>query len=225
MRYPCLHTVVPGSGFLFVCLLSLLTQSVPALGENAPPMVEKHIFSPETVRKIPLEDKKSPVVKQIERQIVFTGVIISPDGRRAMMREKVVRGGKRHSEFYKEGDEINGMTIKQIGSNFIILTDQGKNVKLNLYQGAKVRPAPPAMPAVEKTPETAAGRQSESSPAVKEEKPGKRPTTQVNPPKPAGQPPRSGSIAPNPSRALRKNAPNPSNPFLEALRRAAEKNR
>jgi hypothetical protein len=223
MRYPCLHTVVPGSGFLFVCLLSLLTQSVPALGENAPPMVEKHIFSPETVRKIPLEDKKSPMVKKIEQQIVFTGVIISPDGRRAMMREKAVRGGGSQPELYKEGDEINGMTVKQIGSNFVILGGKGKNVKLNLYQGAKVRPAPPALPEVAETPEATTGRQAESSPAVAGEKPGKKSAAQVIPPKPAGQPPRSGSIAPNPSRALRRNAPNPSNPFLEALRRAARK--
>jgi hypothetical protein len=222
MRYPCRHMVVLGSGFMIICLLALLTQSVPALGENAPPMVEKHIFSPETVRKIPLEDKKSPVVKQIEQQIIFTGVIISPDGRRAMLREKVVRGGKRQPELYKEGDEINGMTIKQIGSNFIILAGQGKNVKLNLYQEAKVRPAPPALPSVGETPETAAGRQSESSPAVEGERPEKKPGVQANSPKTAGQLSRSGSTAPNPSRSLKRNVPSPSNPFLEALRRAAK---
>ena len=222
MRYPCRYTVVPGLGFMIVCLLLLLTQPVPARGENAPPMVEKHIFSPETGRKIPLEDKKSPVVKQIEQQIIFTGVIISPDGRRAMMREKVTRGGKRQSELYKEGDEINGMTVRQIGSNFVILASQGKKVKLNLYQGAKVRPAPPAIPTVGERPETATGRQSESSPAVAGEEPGKRPAMQVNPPKPAERLSRPRAIPSNPSLGLRRNAPKPSNPFLEALRRAAE---
>lgn len=223
MRYLCRHMIGPGSGFVFICLVSLLTQSVPARGENAPPMVEKHIFSPETARRIPLEDKKSPVVKQIEQQIIFTGVIISPAGRRAMMREKLVRGRKRESEFYKEGDEINGMTVKQIGSNFIILSGQGKNVKLNLYQGPKVRPAPPAMPRVGEASKTVAGRQSESSPAGEREKSGKRPAAQVSRPKQAGQLSSPRAIPSNPSRGLRRNAPNSSNPFLEALKRAAKK--
>ncbi len=223
MRYLYRHVVVFGSGFVFMGLFLLLMQPLPVCGENTPAMVEKHIFSPETVKSIPLEDKKSPAVKQIERQIMFTGVIISANGRRAMMRKKTVRGGGKQSELYKEGDEINGMTIKEIGSNYVILGGKGKNVKLNLYQGAKMRPAPPAMPTAEKTPEAVAGRQPAPTPAAKGEGIEKKPEVQAGSPKIEEQISGHRTTSTNPPQGLRRNVPSPSNPFLKALRRAAGK--
>jgi hypothetical protein len=223
MGFHCQDIVIHGLVCVCMGFILLPAQSVPALDGDVPPMVEKHIFSPDTVKKNPLENKTSPVVKQIEQQIIFTGVIISAQGRRAMLREKAVRRGTTHSELYKEGDEINGMTIKKIGSNFIILAGKGKSVKLNLYQGTKVRPAPPAVVKVGEAPESAAGRQSESPSGMKKERPEKRPAVQASAPETAGRPSRSGSIPPNPSRSLNRNILDRSNPFLEAVRRAAGK--
>jgi hypothetical protein len=204
--------------------LMLVTRSVLALDGKAPPMVEKHIFSPETDQKVPLDDKKSPAVERIERQIIFTGVISSPEGRRVMLSEKVVRPGKRQSELYKEGDEIKGMTIKKIGSNFIILAGEGNDVKLNLYQGEKMRPAPPALPALPKvaaTPGAAASGQSASSSEAAGKTPVQKPAVQGSDQKPTGALVRSGEKKPGPGPSEEKTAPRPSNPFLEALKRAA----
>ncbi len=121
-----------------------------------PPMIEKHIFSPET--EIPESPKKgeSPKEKALEREISFTGVIISPQGKRAMIEERS-RSRRRGTEkqkslLYKEGDEINGMTLKEIGSNYIVLLKDGKEVRLRLYRGDKKRPAPPRQPTMRKTP-------------------------------------------------------------------------
>jgi len=202
--------------------------SLPAAGWcGQVPMVEKHIFSPEAVQKeAPLEDKKSPAAKRIEREIIFTGVIGSPGGRRAMMSEKSARAGKRQSELYKEGDEIRGMTLKKIGSNFIILAGEGNEVKLNLYQGEKIRPAPPALPKVAETPGTSAGSESGSSSAVAGQKPVKKPEVQGSSvQKPAGALVGSGPKKPTTGPSAKKAAPKPSNPFLEALKRAARERR
>lgn len=214
------------SVFALIGLFMLATQSMPALGENAPPMVEKHIFSPETAEKgTPLEDKKSPAVKQIERKIAFTGVILSPQGRRAMIREKIMRKGKGRTELYKEGDEIASMTLKKIGSNFIVLAGEGKDVKLMLYQGKKKRPAPPALPKVVKTPRTSAGSEFGSSSTTAGKKPVQNPAVQGSAQKPTGAIVRSSAKKPALAPSGKKSAPKPSNPFLEALKKAARKRR
>ncbi len=55
----------------------------------------------------------------------------------------------------KVGDQIKGMMIQEIGSNFVLLAGkENETVKMNLYKGAKVRPAPAP---VETRPEPAAG--------------------------------------------------------------------
>ena len=212
-----------------VGLLALVAEPVPVFSGDAPPMVEKHIFSPEQVEKDPpLEDKKSPVVKQIEQQIMFTGVISSPQGRWAMLSEKVVRSGKTEPELhkvYKEGDEIEGMTIKKIGSNFIILSGKGKDVKLNLFQGTKVRPAPPALPEIAKTPEPAAGGHSTSSSAAAGKTPVQKPAVQGGARNPIRAQAGSTVKRPNPAPSAEKTAPTSSNPFLEALKKAAKRGR
>jgi hypothetical protein len=209
-----------------IAFFPLVAEPLPSFGGSAPPMVEKHIFSPEEVEKeSPLEDKKSPVVKQIEQEIIFTGVISTLGGRRAMLSEKAVRPGKTQPELYKEGDEIRGMTIKKIGSNFIILSGKGKDVKLNLYQGTKMRPAPPALPEIAKTPEAAAGGQSASSSAAPGNKPDQKPAVQGSAQKPIRAQVGSNAKRPNPAPSSEETAPTSSNPFLEALKKAARQGR
>ncbi len=136
----------------FVAALDLV---YPAYGQQ-PPMIEKHIFSPDT--EIPESPKKGESRKEmaLEREISFTGIIISPQGKRAMIKERArvrLKGTeKQKSLLYKEGDEINGMTLKEIGTNYIVLLKDGKEVRLRLYRGDKKRPSPPREPALRKTP-------------------------------------------------------------------------
>ncbi len=118
------------------CLLLCFSIPLSALSASSP-MVERHLFSPEPDVK---GQYKTPKTLELERELLFTGVIISKHGRWAMVRE---RGGpKNHkmSGLRKVGDEINGMVIKEIGQNFLILTGDESDVRLNLYYEGKPRP-------------------------------------------------------------------------------------
>jgi len=125
--------------------IALFNGSVYSQG---PPMVEKHIFSLKSnTRESPRKGEPSGP-REVDRAISFTGVIISPQGKRAMIKEGVRSRGRQgtRSNLYKEGDEIDGMILKEIGSNYIVLLREGKEVRLRLYKGGKKRPAPPFQP-------------------------------------------------------------------------------
>jgi len=121
-------------------LILCLSCPLWALGASSP-MVERHIFSPEPDGK---GSHKSPMTLKLEKELMFTGVIISSQGKWAIIREKGKRKDEEVSGLRKEGDEIKGMVIKKIASNFLILAGEGKEVRLNLYHEGKPRPAMPA---------------------------------------------------------------------------------
>lgn len=213
------------SVFLFIGVLTMGTQVVPVFGEDVPPMVEKHIFSPETVKEVPGKDVNSPAVKQIERKIVFSGVIITPQGRRAMIEEKTGRRSKGGPELFKEGDEIDGMILREIGSNYIVVASEGKDLRLNLYQGEKNRPAPPVLPKVaEPTPVPAASGKSGVAAATGGTAPGKKLEAKGQTPKAKKQVLRSGAKTSN-APSVKRTVPESSNPFLQALKNAARQRR
>jgi len=133
-------------------------------------MVEHHIFMPEeqaTARPEPAKEK-SPEVKKLERELLFTGIIIGPDGKRAMIHEKPRHRGKEveNDSLLREGDEILDMTLKHIGRNYLVLTGRGGDVRLNLFQGAKKRPPPPPVPKTAMPPVIAPGRRQQGVGAV-----------------------------------------------------------
>ena len=124
-------------------------------GAQDVPMIEKHIFSPEQGAKEARRPGELAITEILDREISFTGVIICSKGKLAMIKEK--RGlrakekGSDRSGLYKEGDEIDGMTLKEIGPNYIVLLRQGKEVRIRLYKKGKKRPLPPAQLRFEKT--------------------------------------------------------------------------
>lgn len=134
---------------IWVCSLAS-----PCVAEDAP-MIEKHIFSPDQQVEEPRKPGESPKTERLEREISFTGVIISPKGRLAMIKERrsfrTKDKGSNRSGLYKEGDEIDGMTLKEIGPNYIVLLREGKEVRIKLYKEGKKRPSPPAQPRLGKT--------------------------------------------------------------------------
>jgi hypothetical protein len=107
-------------------------------------MVDKHIFSPEPDSAV--GSQEVPRALELERELLFSGVIISPQGKWAMIQERQKRHDSEESLLRKEGDEINGLVIKHIGNNYLILAGKGGEVRLNLYGGNKNRPAPPSEP-------------------------------------------------------------------------------
>ena len=122
------------------------------------PMTEKHIFTPENIGETKAEAPPAPVLTagDLEKEIQFTGVLISPKGRSAILTEKVKKDKNGPKHVLMQGDQIKGMTIQEIGSNFVLLTGkENTTVKMNLYKGAKTRPAP--ILAETKKPEMPAG--------------------------------------------------------------------
>ena len=109
----------------------------PPFFAEGSPMVERHIFSPAPDVKVL---HKSPLSMKLEKDLLFTGVILSSKGNWAIIRESEKAGDTATSGLRKEGDEIAGMVIKEISKNHLILTGQGKEVRLNLYHEGKSRP-------------------------------------------------------------------------------------
>lgn len=125
------------NNIFFLFIMNILFCPLLSMGASAP-MVERHMFSPEPDVN---RSYKSPLAMKLEKKVVFTGVIISSHGKWAMIREKGKNADAEVRGLLKEGDEIKGMVIRQIGNNFLILADEGKDVRLNLYHKGKLRPA------------------------------------------------------------------------------------
>ncbi len=121
--------------------------------DEVPMMVKRHIFSPEDEQPA---DKalgpRSEAASKLEKELLFTGVIHSPQGKWAIIRPKNKTKREDASWRLSEGDEIKGYHVKEIGPNYIILVSKDKPVRLDLYRGTKSRPAPPPEPSVPLTP-------------------------------------------------------------------------
>jgi hypothetical protein len=166
-------------------------------------MVERHIFSPEPDFK---GSYKSPLSLKLEKDLIFSGVIISSQGKWAMIRETGKGRGPEKSGLHKEGDEIKGMVIKEINSNFLILEGQDKEVRLYLYHEGKQRPSAPSESA---TPDVSTAESPADATSATKDKP-------RNP------------IAEAMRRIMEESekeeitSPPAVNPFLEAIRKAEE---
>jgi hypothetical protein len=212
---------------VMVSLAFVLCMTGPAFGD-ASPMVERHIFMPEEQEGANPESvkEKSPEVEKLERELLFTGIIIGPDGKRAMIREKTHPRGKEaeKASLVREGDEIRGMTVKEIGSNYLVLAGQGGDVRLNLFQEGKERPAPPPEPKAAEVPAVP----PTTAPGAQQEGAGDKQPVQ------AGQPvqPKASTKAGTPGQATRTVPPaqtaipgqQAENPFANALKKAQQQN-
>lgn len=122
--------------------------SADVLCAGAPAMVEKHIFTPENVVSSTNEEAgpAAPVTAgaSLEKELSFTGVLITPRGKQAIISENIKNEPKKQKHVLKEGDQIKGMTIREIGPNYVLLAARESSMRLNLYKGAKPRPAPVA---------------------------------------------------------------------------------
>lgn len=206
--------------FWFITIISVLL----CQGSNAAssPMVERHVFTPgqESEKEVQPEVAKVANPKELQKQFIFSGVIIGPKGKQAMIRET---GGKpadgTKNKPYSIGDQIKGMTVKDIGSNHIILAGQEGETKLNLYGGSKPRPSPPAIapePPQSKPPNQPPPDPSKMPPSQPE--PGGPPGSGVNKTLP-GPAPEVGSSNVPPG----AESPPGLNPFVDAMKKAAER--
>lgn len=210
-----------------------------------PPMVERHIFTPgpqpDAPPAPPRPSARPAPPPDPQREILFTGVMRIGDQRRALIRETGGRGaGDTRSRLYTEGEEVRGLTIREIGNNYIILDGPDTpNQRLNLYVAGRDRPAAPAAP----LPPGPPGSPVSDGPPGAPPQPGAPPGTSGDTPSgmpgapseqataifgpggPGGsQPPDISSDGQGhpPGMAPPQGEP-PSNPFLEIMRRAAER--
>jgi hypothetical protein len=116
--------------------LNMSNLTISGLAFAASPMIEKHIFLPEKVsdkKKVPFDEAK------IKKDIIFTGVVISSKGRYAFIKQ---RSNKDSKKIYEQGEELAGGVLSEVASNYIVLSNEGNDLKLKLYSGTKKRPAP-----------------------------------------------------------------------------------
>jgi hypothetical protein len=132
-----------------IMMLSVLLLNVAgyqSASAEPSPMVQQHIFAPDQG----LEQKAPPIapvdVAGLEKDLIFTGVLLTPKGKQAILAETVKneKGMQKQKHIMKEGDSIKGMSIKEIGSNYLLLSSNENLVRIKLYAGIKSRPiAPP----------------------------------------------------------------------------------
>jgi hypothetical protein len=149
------HIMIP---ILLFLGLSLSANLVLA---DMSPMAEKHIFTPDNIGEPKEEGPPAPVItaSALEKEIRFTGVLISAKGKSVILTENAKKDKNGLKHVLMQGDQIKGMTIQEIGSNFVLLAGKDNTrVKMNLYKGAKTRPAPvlaeakPEMPTLQAPP-------------------------------------------------------------------------
>lgn len=111
-------------------------------------MVQRHIFAPDDgVDQKSNAPGPNPVdAAGLEKELTFTGVIVTPKGKQVLLSEtgKSEKGAKKQKHILKEGESVKGMTIKEIGSNYVVLSSNENLVRMKLYTGIKTRPTAPA---------------------------------------------------------------------------------
>jgi hypothetical protein len=94
------------------------------------PMVERHIFLPETTVEQKEEAPVAPAatVSALEKEIQFTGVLVTPKGKLAIISENVKNDKTKQKRPLKEGDQIKGMTVTEIGPTYVLMATKENTV-------------------------------------------------------------------------------------------------
>jgi hypothetical protein len=231
--------------FMTISFAPFLAGASQTIQAASSPMVERHIFGPDDAGDQgpePLQ-AKSAEVEKLEKQLLFTGVIMAPDGKRAMVQEKVrTTKDTGRATPLKEGDEISGMTIKEIGRNYLVLTGTSGDVRLGLFRTEKERPAPAPEPKMAEAAPASSGTPGQQQAPVPAGAPGQQQSTETpgqpsEPPVKAAPPaavfgpgpgnkttPGETAAQPQqPSEPVQQEAAPAPNPFADALKKSQER--
>lgn len=215
--------------------LFVIAAACPSFAET-PPMVDRHIFTPENTSEqkpdaVPGPADGSDLLKEIQ----FTGVMNTTKGKQAILSETVKNDKNKKKHVVKEGDAIKGMTLKEIGPNYVLIVTKENTVKLNLYKGTKTRPAAVAEPAISEPRATPPEMPNQSKPGhpvsvqqqmpstgtgIGDAKSNKVPVDNQSFPMPVTD--GGTGIADGPNRGItNQQAPDPGiNPFADAMKKA-----
>jgi len=206
------------------------------------PMVEKHIFSPEPDSSLELQSINSPdgnanggkadkeqqsseeLLQKVKREIELTGIIITPESKRAMILYKGKGEKSQIPEVYGAGTSIHGYLLKEIAPNYVMIAQNQLEVKVELFKERDDRPESPK----EVAPKSDTAKPSDSKGPPENKESGKQaqessqdgtlPTRRENTPT---------SIKPLQEKMQGDSSTNGNgnmgNPFLQAIQRARER--
>jgi hypothetical protein len=217
-------------GRILIFTGAIMAITVGMLYADNVPMVERHIFLPE----IAAEQKEDmPVVSTglspaLEKEIQFTGVMITPKGKTAIISENVKNNKVKQKQTLKEGEQIKGMTVKEIGPNYVVMVSKENSVRLDLYKGVKTRPAPVPEPVNTlpngPKPGNLADAQSPDTLHSDTQSPNANPEQGATVAPPKGSPfGGANSGMPMPENSAPGNAGPGTNPFVDLLKNNAER--
>ncbi len=129
--------------------------------DKIPPMIDKHIFSPEpdttadnslvTTQVVNNVDKSSNDLQQnidllmqkAKKEIELTGIIITPSSKKAMILYKGKGSKKQEAQLYDAGSSIDDYLLKEVAPNYVIIAQNSQEIKLALFKERTNRPEPP----------------------------------------------------------------------------------
>ncbi len=215
MKKPCSNAVV-------LALMLLTGASSSGLAASSP-MVEHRLFTPgdEVLNASGAAAAQAVNNQKVEKELSLTGIVITPQEKKAIIRDNIKSPEGSKNRFYHEGDQIKDMKIKEIQHTYVILASQDSTLKLSLYRGDKARPVAVPIPQetpAQKSPQPGTAAQNQTTPQPANAQP-----TAQSPPLPApapnagkGNQPAPSSPSPGPASEAQ-----PTNPFTEALQKAA----
>ena len=130
---------------VMICFLGNLGFSM-APGALAADMAERHLFSPEADPSVVKESEAqvlkadSKELRKIRNRLDFSGIITTGGVRRALIKDKRNILNQHGSLRLVKGDTIMDLSVEEVGPNYVVLAGKGKSVRLNLFQGNKIRP-------------------------------------------------------------------------------------
>ncbi|MBF0203703.1 MAG: hypothetical protein HQK67_05165 [Desulfamplus sp.] len=117
-------------------------------------MADKHIFSPEPDNLISndiknqggkindVEQSVDTLMQKVKREIELTGIIITPESKKAMILYKGSGSKKPTPELYDSGSSISDYLLKEIFPNYVVIAQNNLEIKLGLFSEKKNRPEP-----------------------------------------------------------------------------------
>jgi hypothetical protein len=164
-------------------LLVIILIAGKAYGQNSL-MVEKHIFTPAETSPSETSSPTKPDNLFKNGAVQLTGILVTPKEKRAIFSLKEKSDKTKGRKTFREGDSVTDqVSLEMIGPNYVLVNQNGSQVRINLFSGDKNRPEPPVI---------AAGPPEASKKSEKGETPGASTELQSGT---SGQNP----VAPNPS--------------------------
>lgn len=132
--------------------------SVPDESKPISPMAEKHIFSPDPDiigenndimngnqdgKGNDVQQSVDALMQKVKREMELTGIIITPESKKAMIVYKGKGAKEQTAQLYDVGASIDIYLLKDVFPNYVVIAQNNLEVKLGLFQERANRPDQP----------------------------------------------------------------------------------